>query len=155
MAEPQWLDDDALLDEMREALHSAGPITDELLAVAKGAFAWRSIDEDLMLLTLSHDSWIHEGSLVRSASTVGPRTLVFDSPDLSVELQMSRDGLIGQVIPPTPGAVVIEVRSGSRTTVRADDVGVFSVEPGPREAYRLRLELEGEPPAITDWIHPA
>ena len=49
-------DDEALALELTEAAPEAGPHVDEVARRAKGAFTWRTIDEDLLTAELTFDS---------------------------------------------------------------------------------------------------
>ena len=69
----QWdPSDDALMDELQEALRAARSVPPRVVEAARSAYAWRSIDEELELLTLSYDSSLAETTLVRSQAA-GPR----------------------------------------------------------------------------------
>lgn len=151
MTAPQWHDDDALLAELREALLSAGPVTDDVRDSAKGLYAWRSIDEDLFLLSLSFDSLVDDGELVRS-STTQPRILVFSAAELSVELEVAGSRLLGQVIPASPCEIIVQTPDRTETPVQADDLGIFTIDARPAGPYRLRVARHGRPVATTDWI---
>ncbi|MGQ0777166.1 MAG: hypothetical protein ACT4NY_22585, partial [Pseudonocardiales bacterium] len=100
MKTPLPNDDDQLLSELGEALRSAGPITDDDLAQAMGAFAWRTIDDDLALAALVYDSSIQERELVRGESVLAGRKLIFEADTISVEVDATPDALIGRVVPP-------------------------------------------------------
>ena len=49
-------DDEALALELSELLREAAPHIDEAARRAKGAFTWRTIDEDLLTAELTFDS---------------------------------------------------------------------------------------------------
>ena len=65
-------DDEALALELAELLRDAGPHIDEVARRAKGAFTWRTIDEDLLTAELMFDSTQQaEPALTRGADAAG------------------------------------------------------------------------------------
>lgn len=78
------------------------------------------------------------------------RTLTLDGPDLSIVLEVSRSGILGQV--PPPCRVAVEPHDGEQTVASADEVGVFAMDPVPVGLYRLRVLCEGRTRAISDSI---
>jgi hypothetical protein len=79
------------------------------------------------------------------------RVLIFTSSPLSLELEVMASHVIGQIVPPGPGEIVVETSDGATFQVEADDIGFFDLSGGPRGSVRLRCDT----PAgrlITDWI---
>lgn len=152
MAPTPWHNDDALLAELQEALRSAGTVDDDLLALGRGAFAWRDLDTDLALLAITHDSVIDARPLVRDAERAAARTLTLEADSMTVVIDVSRTGLLGQVAPPAPCEVVLEALDGVQARMSADEVGAFSTESIPSGLFRLRLVCDGDPVAVSEWI---
>ena len=153
---PEEVEADArLLETLRSVVLRADPVPAEVEDAARGAFAWRTIDADLAELT--YDSLLDDDRLAGVRSADAPRTLTFEGPAFSVEIEVAEEGsrrrLLGQLVPPAPAS--IEVRhSGGLLQLGADEVGRFSaagVAPGP---VRLRCRVEGAdgPPLDTAWV---
>jgi hypothetical protein len=100
--------DDDLMKILKQALTIAEGEEARLLAAAKAAFTWRTLDEELELLSLSYDSAMFEAAVVRSDHHQPSRMLVFENDDLVLQLEAHSDVLMGQLIPPCAGTVVLE-----------------------------------------------
>jgi len=141
-------DDDLLLDDVCDVLSRCDPVPHAVLAAATGAFAWRRVDADLA--ELAFDSLLElTGSGTRGA---GDRQLTFEGNGLTIEIDMLDGGsqLIGQLVPPQPGAV--QVQAGGRTaTVTTDAGGHFTAAAG---AGPFRMCVDAGPGAaiVTEWI---
>ena len=143
--------DEVLALELAEALRHAGPHVDEIAARAKGAFTWRTIDEDLLMAELMFDSTQQEEpSLIRGDDDRG-RVMVFSAEPRSVEIEVLSDRVVGQFLPPTSGEVVVEGDQGVVATVPVDDLGFFVIEPVPTGVVRLRCTTETTR-LVTDWV---
>ncbi len=153
MTEPRWSDDDALLADLKAALAHAGPADDALLESGRGAFAWRTVDAELAALT--YDSLLDDLTVVRGgtgAPTDGPRSLVFEAGDVSVELDVLPGRIVGQLVPGAPGEVVVQSRTEDLVRATADDAGLFSVEvTAPDGPVRLRCTTAAGT-LVTDWV---
>ena len=141
-------DDDRLLDELRAALRQAGDPTPSMVAAGRAAFSWRSVDAELAALT--HDSLIDELTGVRS-SAAPPRSLVFQGPQVSVELERSDSCLAGQLVPPAAGTVALWGPDGELAAVTVDELGCFEFERPRSGLVRLHCRASsGE--FLTDWF---
>ena len=151
MTGQHWYDDDeALLAELRQAVDVGDdPAAARLIADAKACFTWHTVDEELELLTLSHDSSLTQGAF-RSATSQGPRMLVFENDEVTVEIQVGSDTLIGQVVPVTPATVLLEQVGGAVTETQPDDAGFFLFRRPPDGAVRVRIRTE--PELVTEWL---
>ena len=144
-------DDDELLAALREAVRARQAVPPEFVAVGKSAFAWHNIDAELAQLTYdSSRDTLYEPSLRAEAATI--RALTFTSPHLTVELEVSQDSLLGQIVPAQPGVVRIQPRDGTETTVPADEIGCFAIRPIPSGPFRLYCQTAGGTDALTGWI---
>ena len=144
-------DDDALLAALREALRAWEAVPPDFVEAARNAFAWHNIDAELAQLTYdsSRDAE-YEPSLRAEAASI--RALTFTSAHLTIELEVTEDSLLGQVIPAQAGVVTIQPRDGAETTVPADEIGCFSVRPIPSGAFRLHCRTASDVDALTGWI---
>lgn len=139
--------DDELMALLAEAEADRALVTPEARAAARGAFAWRTIDEDLMELTF--DSREAE-SLVRDASRE-VRVIGFQGAGLTLELERDGDDLVGQVVPATGCRLTLLGRTGELGSVDADESGVFGLRLSGEAPWRLRVERPGVS-ETTGWL---
>ena len=168
---PNDLDDERLLAALREAVRARQAVPDGFIEAAKSVYAWRDIDAELAQLT--YDSSVGDSSagdsgadversvLVRS-ETASVRTLTFSSAHLTIELEVSDECLLGQIIPPREGTIETQTRAGAADgapvggapvgTAPVDVAGCFSVDPIPVSPFRLRCRTADGIDAVTGWI---
>jgi hypothetical protein len=79
------------------------------------------------------------------------RVLIFTSSPLSLELEVMGGHVVGQIVPPGPGEILLETPDGATFQVEADDIGFFDLSGGPRGSVRLRCETPTGR-LITDWV---
>ncbi len=144
-------DDEDLLAALREALRARESVPPEFVEAAKNAFAWHNIDAELAQLTYdsSRDS-DYEPSVRAEAASI--RALTFTSAHLTIELEVTRDSLLGQIIPAQAGVIKIQPRDGAETEFPGDEIGCFSVRPIPIGPFRLRCRTAAGIDALTGWI---
>jgi hypothetical protein len=142
--------DAALLALLGEAMQVADPVPDHVLAAARGAVAWRTIDQDLADLVF--DSSL-ELTGVRDKNAA--RQLTFRSDDVEIELMLvdaTQRRLVGQLVPAATTTVRLE---GTDTQVEqtTDRFGRFTfdgVEAGP---VRITVPAAaGGRTVSTDWM---
>ena len=114
----------------------------------QGAFAWRSADQDLA--SVSFDSSLERVQSLR-AEPGHARVLIFTTTPLSLELEVMADHVVGQIVPPGPGEIVVETPDGAIFRIEADDIGFFDFVGMPRGRVRLRCETPTGR-LITDWV---
>lgn len=61
-----WWDDDTLLNDLAEAVRAVDSPARELADQVRGLYAWRTVDEDLMIAALSFDSASEETPALRA-----------------------------------------------------------------------------------------
>jgi hypothetical protein len=144
-------DDDQLLEALRQALRAREAVPAEFVEAGKSAFAWHNIDAELAQLTYdsSHDLAYEPALRAEDASI---RALTFTSAHLTVELEVTGDTLLGQVIPAQSGMITVQPRDGGETTVTADEIGCFSIRPIPSGPFRLHCRTAADLDALTGWI---
>ena len=147
-------------DEMlMEALHDAGrldPVPAAAIAAARSSLAWRTLDAELA--ELAYDSLLDDNAMAGLRGGDGPlRTITFESPALTVEVESSASGalrrLIGQLVPPQRAHLTVR-HAGGVVTVEADELGRFAVDDlaaGPVSLH-VRCEGDGAVAVTTDWI---
>lgn len=146
--ERQGWSDDALLAELAEATRQAGEPTETMTAAADAAWSWRTVDAELAALT--YDSTTDDAVLVRDAAATA-RQLVFEGEALGVELELTPDGIVGQLVPPAAGSVTLLGPAGELASTEADALGLFRFEGGHRGPVRLRCATDTDE-ILTDWV---
>ena len=144
-------DDDQLLEALRGALRERGAVPSWFVETGKNAFAWHNIDAELAQLTYDSEVDLREVAVVRS-ETASIRALTFTSPHVSLELEVTENSLLGQIIPPRAGLLEIHTRTGEITTTEVDEIGCFAVDPIPDNPFRLRCSTADGTSVLTGWI---
>ncbi|MFJ7074220.1 hypothetical protein [Streptomyces sp. NPDC098781] len=136
-----------LEEELRQAAAILDPVPAELRRLAVEAFALHDLDARIAELTF--DS-VEDAIAVRGAVDV-PRMLTFRAGEVTVDVELTAQGLMGQVLPPQQAR--IEVLGGPQTAmpVVADDMGRFTSEAPPSGPFALRLRTGGEV-VVTEWL---
>jgi hypothetical protein len=146
-------DDDQLLAALGEAIRARQDVPDAFVEMGKGAYAWHHIDAELALLT--YDSSRAEDRDVTASmrsETASIRALTFTSAHLSLELEVTGDSLLGQIIPPRPGTIDTQMPDGGTSSTDVDEIGYFVVDPIPPSPFRLRCRTEDGADVLTGWI---
>ncbi|CAM5269354.1 hypothetical protein [Streptomyces fumanus] len=136
-----------LEEELRRAAAILDPVPAELSRLAVEAFALHDLDARLAELTF--DSLI-DGIPVRGESDP-PRMLTFHAGEVSLDVEVSAQGLIGQVLPPQPARIEVLSGPGTARPLAADDLGRFTADVAPAGPFALRLRAGGEV-VVTEWL---
>jgi len=145
------LGDEVLLEALAQAIRSRRAVPPEWIAAAKNAFAWRNIDAELALLTYD-STQVSAAAAATRAESASIRALTFSSPRLTIELEVTEDSLLGQVVPAQAAMIEVETREGVETSVSSDEIGCFSVHPIPVGSFRLRCRAVDSSDVLTGWI---
>jgi hypothetical protein len=78
--------------------------------------------------------------------------LTFVAGELTIELEVTSDALVGQVVPPMAGEIELVGGAGG---VPVDEVGWFVIRPVPSGRVRLRLRTEDGRSVCTEWTYRA
>lgn len=152
MSDERPADDDeltGLAELLRAAADRAGPVPPDVVAAGKAAFLLRGVDAELAELVA--DSAALAGAVRAGDDPV--RLLVFETSDVSVELQVEPAGptvTISGVVTGAVGRVTVQT-AAREFAADLDDGGWFSVagvDPGP---VRVRLTAAGGAPVVTSW----
>jgi hypothetical protein len=143
-------DDEELLAALKQALGDRRAVPPELVEAGKNAFAWHNIDAELAQLTYDSTRGADHVASTR-AEPAAVRALTFTSPRLTIELEVTGDSLLGEVIPPQAAAIEVQARTGAGRAVHTDEVGSFTIRPIPRSPFRLRCRAAGID-VLTSWI---
>jgi hypothetical protein len=150
-AVPEVYDDEDLMAALRQALAERQAVPPEFVEAAKSAFAWHNIDAELAELTYDSSRDAEHAPSTR-AETASIRALTFTSAHLTLELEVTHDSLLGQIVPAQPGTIKVQLRDGAETTVPADPIGRFTIRPIPAGAFRLHCKTAADADALTGWI---
>ena len=144
-------DDDRLLGALRQALRAREAVPSWFIETGKNAFAWHNIDAELAQLTYDSDLDRLQAAAMRS-ETASIRALTFTSAHLSVELEVTGNSLLGQLLPAREGELEIHTRAGEISMTDVDEIGCFSVDPIPDSPFRLRCQTADGTGVLTGWI---
>jgi hypothetical protein len=144
------LTDDELLEALQRAVSARKAVPDDFVAAAKDAFAWHNIDAELARLT--YDSRDAEHALATRTEAASIRALTYTSGRLTIELEVTQNSLVGQIVPAQPAVISVLPRAGDELVITVDEIGCFSVEPIPVGQFRLRCRTSGGVETMTGWI---
>ena len=147
-------DDEELLTALREAMRAREAVPAEFVEMGRNAYAWHNIDAELAQLTYDSD---RDADLVASlrSETASIRALTFTSAHLSIEVEVTDESLVGQVVPIAPereGTIEVQAKAGATTTTSVDEIGCFAVSPKPPSPFRLRYRAADGTDVVTGWI---
>ncbi|WP_371273004.1 hypothetical protein [Streptomyces sp. MUSC 14] len=136
-----------LEEELRQAAAVLDPVPDALRQLALDAYALHDLDAKIAELTF--DSLVD--ALPVRGVTDPPRMLTFRSGEVTVDVEVTEGGLIGQVMP--AGSARIEVLGGPQTArpVMVDTLGRFTSDTPPAGPFALRLRT-GADVIVTEWL---
>ena len=139
--------DALLLGDLKEALIAARPVPAGIGDLAAMTFAWRTVDEELALLSFDSTESL---MAVRSDTTV--RTLSYELEDLTIDLQVhvTERTLIGQIDPEAEGTATLIHRDGVLDTP-IEDLGTFGFDNLPAGPIAIRVTL-GDRVVRTEWF---
>lgn len=148
--------DDELESELRQLAARSDPVPLLVIQAAIDAFSWRDIDTELAELIF--DSLLDQDPATLVRGTAERRMISFETPELTVDVEVSSAGpgrsVMGQIIPAQPARVDVRQRDGV-ATADADELGRFRSEglhAGPM-SLRLHPTANGAgPEVVTDWI---
>ncbi|MER6381175.1 hypothetical protein [Streptomyces sp. NPDC001250] len=139
--------DGLMEEELRQAAAVLDPVPDALRQLALDAYALHDLDARIAELTF--DSLV-DALPVRGMADA-PRMLTFRAGEVTVDVEVTEDGLIGQVLP--PHSARIEVLGGPQTArrVTVDTLGRFTSDTPPAGPFALRLRTGAEV-IVTEWL---
>jgi hypothetical protein len=141
--------DDALQDLLGVAIRDADPVPEHVLAAARGAWTWRTIDEELAALVFDSATEL-TGVRDREAA----RQLTFQAPGLEIEVMVADPAtrrLIGQLVPAQPATVEL-AGTGARLGQVADRFGRFAFDGVPAGPVRISVTAPDGSTIATDWV---
>ena len=144
-------DDERLLTALGEAVRARQAVPAWFVETGKNAFAWHDIDAELARLTYDSAEDRLQVTAMRS-ETASIRALTFTSAHLSLELEVTGNSLLGQIIPPRASRLEIHTGAGEIGTTEVDEMGGFAVDPIPDRPFRLRCRTADGTDVLTGWI---
>jgi hypothetical protein len=146
-----WDDDDRLLAALKEALREAEEVPPAFVQAGKSVFAWHNIDAELAELTYDSASSPDPAPALTRAEPAHLRALTCVSAELTIELEITEDTLLGQVVPAYQGEIDLHTASQHTRTETVDEIGCFTIHPIPTEPFRLHYR-SGDTSVLTTWI---
>ncbi|MFF4894884.1 hypothetical protein [Streptomyces sp. NPDC001068] len=140
-------DADLLEEELRRAAAVLDPLPAGLLQLAMEAYALHDLDARIAELTF--DSLV-DAIPVRGAEAP-PRMLTFQAGDLTVDIEVTAEGLLGQVLPPQSARIEMLGNPAAGRALTADSMGRFTSDTTPVGPFALRLRA-GEDVIVTEWL---
>jgi hypothetical protein len=153
MASQWWNDDDQLLAVLKDALRTEEAQPREFVEAGKAAYAWRTVDAELAALT--YDSAGDAGLVgVTRSESATLRALTFASADLTIELEVTPEALLGQITPVQAGSVSVQVGTAEVSSAPIDELGFFIIRPVPAGAFRLLCRTASGAAVLTALVSP-
>jgi hypothetical protein len=143
--------DEELFAALKQALQSRRAVPPEFVAAGKSAFAWRNIDGELAQLTYDSSHSLEPVTVTRS-DPASIRALTFTSLRLTIELEVTEESLLGQVVPAQAATITLQTQASAETVIASDEIGCFSVQPLPRGPFRLRCQASAGADVLTSWV---
>ena len=143
------MSDEQLLAELREALNTAEQVPSGFVAAGNAALAWRTVDAELA--ALAQEASDADALAGVRAERAAVRALSFLASDISIELEVTPDALLGQLVPARPGTIEVQTQEGGRQPVTVDESGWFTIRPLPSTMFRLHLQTASDN-VITEWV---
>ena len=150
---PRPWDDDELLARLAEAQRATESVPREFIEVGKAAFAWRNFDAELAELV--YDSALEGAQLAGQirAEQAQLRALTFTAAALTIEVEVTGEALLGQLVPPEAGEVKVITPAGEVQVEPIDDVGCFTIRPVPAGSFRNHCRTASGTFVATNWLN--
>lgn len=139
---PDWSDDARLLADLRAALREAAEVPESFTAIGTSAFTWRDPDTRLAELVEQAPAALRDDAHVRA--------MTFAGDGVTIELEVTADALLGQLVPPAAARVEIHEPGGRAHATDADAVGWFTVRPRPAGLFRIAVHTD-DGVVVTPW----
>jgi hypothetical protein len=142
-------DDDALQELLAVALRQGDPAPRHVIAAARGAWTWRTIDQELADLVFDSAT-----ELTGARDREGARQLTFRAPGLEIEVMVADPAsrrLVGQLVPAEATTVRLE---GTDDVLEQDTdrFGRFTFDGAPSGPVRFSVTNRDGATVMTDWI---
>jgi hypothetical protein len=141
-------EDDPLLAELGAAVRAAALVPESFLAAGRAAFAWRTVDAELATLAEA----VPEPAVRAEPDPARLLAFTFAARGLSIEVEVTGDALVGQVVPPAAGRIELHTPHGAPVGAEVDALGWFALRPLPTGLFRLYLHPANGSPVVTEWV---
>jgi hypothetical protein len=148
---------DPLLSELRSVIESADPIPDAVVAAAKAAFGWATVDAELAELVADSARATDRGLVTAGTrDAAAARLITFEAAGRTVEIEVAETGntrhVVGQLVPMERASITVRWPDGSRVT-ESDEVGRFSLDGLPAGPISLTVRrADTDVPVATSWV---
>lgn len=149
-----WHDNESLFVALRDALREAEDVPPRFIEAGKAAFAWHNIDAELADLTYDSSVAAAEPVAAMRAQDASLRALTYATTELTIEVEITTDAVLGQLLPPQAGTASSYVVSGPVVETPVDDLGFFAIRPVPGRPFRLRCVTVSGLDIVTGLITP-
>lgn len=122
------LTDELLLGDLQRVLDTVDAARIRGDEAAKAAFGWAEVDSELAELTFDSVADQPELTLRSTRSELRQMTFKASASDVSIDIEISSAGLIGQIVPPQSAHVRVRQSAGPAFDVETDAFGVFQVD---------------------------
>jgi hypothetical protein len=148
-AMPSPWNDDEILARLAQARQAADGVPRDFIAAGKAAYSWCDIGAEL-----AYDSALGEGHTPARvpAERAHLRALTFTSDALTIEIEITDDAILGQVVPLQTGEVEVNTPVGTAGAALIDDIGCFTVRPIPVGSFRLHCRTTDGMCTLTSWL---
>ena len=81
------------------------------------------------------------------------RALTFTAAALTIEIEVTGEALLGQLVPPEAGEVKVITPAGEVQAEPIDDIGCFTIRPVPAGSFRIHCRTAGGTFVATNWLN--
>jgi len=132
-------DDERLMAALDRALHPDVAVPERFLDMADSCYTWRLVDAELA--TLAYDSADDLETAAATRTESAPlRALTYEACDVTFELELTPEGIAGQLIPAQAGELELQLIDGQTSNIRTNSLGYFLINPIPKTPFRLRCQ---------------
>ena len=140
---------ESILRDVADAVRRAGEVPEAIREAGRVAFTRRNLDPGAVVVSVGYDSLLDDSVEMRAPGS--PRIVTFETDSLSIEVSISHEQLVGQLIPPAAGTVTMLTIDGIVDEGTVDEMGRFALRPPAAGPTRLRCRV-GESEVVTDWM---
>ncbi len=144
-------DDEELLAALRQALGNRRAVPPEFVEAGQNAYAWHNIDAELAQLTYD-STYAPEPAGRTRAEAASIRALTFTSARITIELEVTEDAVVGQVVPAQAATIEVQAHAHPDTHITSDEIGCFTIQPIPHGPFRLHCRAAGGIDVLTGWF---
>jgi len=146
------MDDDELVRVLGESLAGDLTVSARAADAARAAYDWMQVGGELAELVF--DSADQPELAGVRGGAAGVRQLTYQAAGLTVECELSVDGVVGEVLPPGPARVRLQAPGSADRELEVDERGRFVADGQPAGPFSLRIARPGRPEVATPWSLP-